>query len=680
MISKIPEILKKVTFSPKKYWLILFYVFSITYLELLYRLWSLKTMTTDFIFPILFSLPVAFIFFAILQFFPIIIQRILATVFTLFLLVVYGVQLIYYQIFQMPLCLYSLVGTKDALGFGDVIFSNIRHNWLALILLFIPYGAILLANVKMQYIKINRLPLGIAMGCCLLSYIFALICVNLTGNSPVSQYTQYHNLSSLELSINKLGLMTAMRLDAKKLIFGEQEKKSNNETVKTMRFSSTYKVNLSSKMYHYNSTYVTKTPEISEEKPSEPMDFNVMDIDFENLISSEEDQILLDMDQYFSSVMPTQQNEYTGMFKGYNLIFITAEAFSSYAVNEELTPTLYKMANTGFVFNNFYNPIWGVSTSDGEYVACTGLIPKSGVWSFSESSSNALPFVMGNQFKAIGYQTRAYHDHSYSYYDRDKSHPNMGYDYEGVGNGLEIKESWPESDIEMIEVTAPEFISSEPFHTYFMTVSGHLRYTFGGNYIASKNKSLVENLPYSEGPRAYLACQLELDLAMKLLIDMLDNAGVLDKTVIVMSPDHYPYGLERENIDELASHEVESNFELYKSTLIIWKNGMEPITINKPCSSLDINPTISNLFGLEYDSRLLMGSDILSQSPPLVIFSNRSWMTDQAKYNSLTNTAAFNEGFKEDEDYVSIINEVVNDKFKYSAKILEEDYYRKLLK
>ena len=47
------------------------------------------------------------------------------------------------------------------------------------------------------------------------------------------------------------------------------------------------------------------------------------------------------------------------------------------------------------VFDNFYTPLWGVSTSDGEYVTTTGLIPKSGVWSYSLSSALGKPLVGG---------------------------------------------------------------------------------------------------------------------------------------------------------------------------------------------------------------------------------------------------------------------------------------------
>ena len=64
-------------------------------------------------------------------------------------------------------------------------------------------------------------------------------------------------------------------------------------------------------------------------------------------------------------------------------------------------------------------------------------------------------------------------------------------------------------------------------------------------------------------------------------------------------------------------------FEIYENTLILWNDQMKkPVEVDKYCSSLDIAPTLSNLFGLEYDSRLMMGTDILSDQPGMVIFSN----------------------------------------------------------
>jgi phosphoglycerol transferase MdoB-like AlkP superfamily enzyme len=145
-----------------------------------------------------------------------------------------------------------------------------------------------------------------------------------------------------------------------------------------------------------------------------------------------------------------------------------------------------------------------------------------------------------------------------------------------------------------------------------------------------------------------------------------------------MSPDHYPYGMDKENLDELAGHKLESNFELYKSSLIIYSKGMDSQTIDKPVSSLDIIPTLLNLMGLEYDSRLLMGRDIFSDSEPLVIFHNRSFITDKGRYNSITEEFIPNEGVKVEEGYVENILEKIERKFYYSEQILDKDYYFKI--
>ena len=302
-------------------------------------------------------------------------------------------------------------------------------------------------------------------------------------------------------------------------------------------------------------------------------EYNVMEIDFDKLIIEESDEETKKMHEYFKSVEPTAKNDYTGLYEGYNLIVLTAEGFSSYAVHEEMTPTLYKMVNEGYRFENFYTAIWEVSTSDGEYVALNSLIPKSGVWSFQKSANNYLPFVLGNQLKKLDYQTNAYHNHSYKYYDRHLSHPNMGYDYKGLGNGLVVKETWPESDLEMLEVTVPEYIGQEPFHTYYMTVSGHMQYSFTGNYIAWKNRQFVEGLGMSDQAKAYIATQIELDRALEHLLRELEEAGIADRTLIALSADHYPYGLDDETIDEFFGHPVEKNFELYENTLFYIPKG-----------------------------------------------------------------------------------------------------------
>lgn len=106
----------------------------------------------------------------------------------------------------------------------------------------------------------------------------------------------------------------------------------------------------------------------------------------------------------------------------------------------------------------------------------------------------------------------------------------------------------------------------------------------------------------------------------------------------------------------------------------------EPIKVEKIGSSLDVLPTVLNLFGAEFDSRLLMGRDILSDTEPLVIFSDRSFITDKGKYNAVTEEFIPNEGVTVEDGYVDKINAIIYKKYQISRLILENDYYRHIFK
>ena len=110
-------------------------------------------------------------------------------------------------------------------------------------------------------------------------------------------------------------------------------------------------------------------------------------------------------------------------------------------MNEQYTPTLYKLAHSGFVFENFYNPLWYYSTVDGEYAATTGLIPTNQVNAsqrYAGKNGVSMYFSMGNQLRALGYPTLAYHNNTANYYDRNLSHPNLGYDFYACDTGLDV--------------------------------------------------------------------------------------------------------------------------------------------------------------------------------------------------------------------------------------------------
>ncbi len=438
---------------------------------------------------------------------------------------------------------------------------------------------------------------------------------------------------------------------------------------------------------------------------------NALDIDFAALAEEEGDKTIKSIHQYMASLTPSEKNEYTGMFEGKNLILLTAEAFSPYAIDQELTPTLYKLTHEGFVFNNFYQPDWTLSTVGGEFSVTTGVIPNwmNGGSSPKVSASRSMPITLPHLFPD-NYSFPAWHDHTYNYYPRDKYLPNYGYDYKGIGNGLSMTNSvskrlWPESDLEMMEETVDSYIDAcvkdgTSFHAYYMTVSGHGLYSWGGNSMSKKHRDAVEaEYPsLSETSQAYIACNMELDLALQYLVDKLEAAGIADDTLIVMAADHYPYLMVMEDgtdyYNELRGFEdKEGDTSRYKSTLLMWSGCIEePIIVDTPCSSVDIVPTICNLFGLEYDSRLYSGRDIFAENyqpdqysncMPLVVFANNvsrgnSWITAAGTYEASTKTFTPNEGVTVDEEYVSRVHRLVAAKVNYSKLIIQDDYYAHL--
>ena len=120
-------------------------------------------------------------------------------------------------------------------------------------------------------------------------------------------------------------------------------------------------------------------------------------------------------------------------------------------------------------------------------------------------------------------------------------------------------------------------------------------------------------------------------------------------------------------------------FEIYENTLILWNDQMKkPVEVDKYCSSLDIAPTLSNLFGLEYDSRLMMGTDILADQPGMVIFSNYSFICQDGWYNSVTDEYRRWDGAEPDMSVAAAKLAEVQNRVAYSAVILDYDYYRLL--
>lgn len=443
-----------------------------------------------------------------------------------------------------------------------------------------------------------------------------------------------------------------------------------------------------------------------QQEPEEPVyDHNQMHIDFEGLAAAASTDEERWLSEYFGSVQPAQQNEYTGMFEGYNVIFITAEGFSGYMIDPELTPTLYKMSTEGFVFKNFYSPLHFTSTSGGEFQNLTGLYPRAGFpVSLTESGkqSTYLPFTLANALNGEGYTSSGYHFNQ-NMYGRELSHPNLGYEWRQADACARpvTKETdeggheyWPQSDDYMVQQTFEDYVDKEPFNIYYLTISMHLPYGYDSNEMSRRNWDQVASLPYSDKTKAYLAAGLELEKGLTDLVSKLEEAGIADHTLIAMAPDHVPYS-DLDILEELAGRDFGSDsvetldeenvsLDVYKNTWILWSAGMEePVEVEKVCSQVDILPTLLNLLGAEYDSRMLAGIDVLSDQEGMAVFFSRSWITDQGTYSRYTEEfqPAPDVEMTEEEKNVYVENKkyLADCRLRLGELIIETDYYRKAL-
>lgn len=574
---------------------------------------------------------------------------------------IYALQLCIYKMFGFYFDLSLLSATDQVASFAGDGLKLILENIVGVIVLFLPFIILLIfirrISIHKNDVKINIIKL-ISLVVVYLVFIGALY---IKGNGINSAKELYFNVNNNELNIRKFGVLNAFRIDVKRSIFGFDVK------------------------LNIPDDYVD--PDKDDDEEDEELEivyeYNNLDIDFDSLIASESNSTIKMMHEYFKNESGTLQNEYTKYFEGKNLILFMAESFNEIAVREDITPTLYKLVNSGFKFNNFYTPTIS-STIGGEFQELTGLVAASGFLSPWKSGENYYPFGVATAFQNLGYNTYAYHNHTYTFQSRHKYLAALGFDnYMGCRNGLENEincNQWPESDVEMIEATFDDYIANEnPFMVYYVTVSGHGDYGFNYSAMARKHKDDVANLNYSEKPLSYLAAQIELDQALELLIKKLDEAGELEDTVIALVGDHYPYYLSLDEVNEIASYEKDNVVEINRSNFILWNSEMETVEIEKVGSQIDVLPTIYNLFGLEYDSRLIIGKDILSTEPGLAIFGNSSWVSDKGTYFASSGEFVSRDGVTVDDDYIRYMNSIVSNKITMSRNIMKYDYYRKVL-
>lgn len=317
----------------------------------------------------------------------------------------------------------------------------------------------------------------------------------------------------------------------------------------------------------------------------------------------------------------SENNEYTDIFKDKNLIILQSESLSVNAINENITPNLFRLKNEGIFFSNFYAPLYPANTSDSEFIIQSSLIPSlnNGITCY-EYGDNDFRETLPLLFKNKGYSVNSYHSYFENYYNRNNFHKALGFDnYYGleslfIDEKIKYEEEYWTDDYKLIDAYLNNR-NSDKYYSLIITASGHLPYDRSRAQLNDNYLKIKELYPEMNDELAYYyASLMKYDDALGLLINNLNENDVL-----VVVGDHYPYGLNAEAQSEL----MPSDYKKFKTPFIIYTKDIEHKEINKCCSTFDILPTLANMFGFEI-KEYHTGKDIFSENDSAVYFSDGS--------------------------------------------------------
>ena len=410
-------------------------------------------------------------------------------------------------------------------------------------------------------------------------------------------------------------------------------------------------------------------------------------------------------------------NKYTNIFEGRNVIVIHAESMQGIALNrtfngEEVTPNLNKLIKEGLYFNNFYSQVSVGTSSDTELTFNTSLMPtQSGTAfvSYFDRTYIATPSLM----KEKGYYTFSMHANNADFWNRRAMHESLGYDkfysketYDVdnenvIGLGLSDKAFFAQS-VEKIKKISEEY---DKYYGLLITLTNHTPFSDTDKYgeFAVTMKTTITNedgtteeieAPYLEGTKLgnYFKSVHYADEALGEFFNEMDEAGLLDNTVVVLYGDHdarlprsefnlmYNYDPATDDIkDEEDPTYVDYDsfdYELdRKVPFLIWtKDGKVKGEIDYTMGMYDAMPTLGNMLG--FYNKYALGHDIFEiKNDNIVVFPNGNWVTDKIYYNSQKGEYKLLKDEIIDENYISENNEYADKLLDVSNKAIVFDLF-----
>ncbi|MGX7030182.1 LTA synthase family protein [Vagococcus zengguangii] len=358
---------------------------------------------------------------------------------------------------------------------------------------------------------------------------------------------------------------------------------------------------------------------------------------------------LVSVEEYVNKHHADKNPEMFGKAAGRNVIYIHLESLQQFmidykltdkdGVEHEVTPFLNSLFHDQqtYSFDNVFHQVSAGKTSDAETLIENSLFGLTQGALFTQlggkNTFQAAPDILS---QTAGYTTAAFHGNVGSFWNRNDTYKNFGYEYffdssyydvtdeNSFQYGLHDKEFFDQS-VQYLEHL------QQPFYAKMLAVSNHYPY--------AKIQGSDDELPLPETAdetiNGYFATAHYADQAIEQFFNYLKATGLYDNSIIVLYGDHYGISNSRNpELAELLGKDKETwneydNAQLQRVPLMYHIPGETDGGISHTYGGqVDMLPTLLHLLGIDNSKYLMLGQDLFSKGHDQVVaFRNGDVMT-----------------------------------------------------
>jgi len=301
-----------------------------------------------------------------------------------------------------------------------------------------------------------------------------------------------------------------------------------------------------------------------------------------------------------------------GIANGKNVFLIHFESLNPAVIGEtiggdEVTPTLSRLIGKGLYWNHILDQVKLGGSSDAEFATLTGMLASTvQISAFNAACMQHIP-ALPRTLRSNGYQTISLHGYKASFWNRNVTHPILGFDK------MFFEESYKYDEKMGLGISDKEFFSQaldildrqkRPFFAFLITLSSHYPY----EDIPDKYKPLFQKaLPSESMLRNYLQAVRYVDDAVGALIAKAKSLGLWNNSIFVIYGDHRPGADEEMNneLKKLTGRSLTTPRYTCVPVIIVLPGQEERISKYKADYKeevgglYDIFPTIVHLLGID---------------------------------------------------------------------------------